>query len=189
MFKTKKRVGFDINNTIDNYIQVLLEVYNKRYNDNLLYENITDYNVVKFIKSECSDFWKEFSNDENLSKLKLQDGVKDVINYCYENFELRFITAIFPINNNCDFFYNFLKNNFDWMETKHFVRLEDKQEYNVDLLIDDYLANLIGGNYAKIIRICPWNKNISTRRNKMFRIDQWDKDSINIINHALGIDL
>lgn len=155
----KIRAGFDINETMDDSIRLLLQYYNKKYDDDLRFEDITDYNIYKFLKPECTNIFKEFINEDFISNLKIRAGAKELVNWCYnQGMTIRFVTAAYEEHFNL--FCQFLKNHFSWIQKEHLVRLDDKQEYNLSFLVDDYHENLIGAKYKKYLLRKPWNAEI-----------------------------
>lgn len=181
----KIRIGFDVNETLDNLIELLLKYYNIKYEDDIKFEDITDYNICKFLKPQCKDVFNEFINDEFMSNLTLRPGAKDFVNRCNEKFTVRMVTASFPQHFNL--FYEFLMNNFDWFKSINFTRIQDKQEYNVDVLFDDYENNLIGGSYHKFLIKRPWNLHVIKRG--IIKIDEFNDDVFNLMEKTLGIKL
>lgn len=49
---------------INNLVEKILVEYNKQYNDSLTLNDITDWEVKKFIKPECENIFTEFGTDE-----------------------------------------------------------------------------------------------------------------------------
>lgn len=51
---------------------------------------------------------------------------------------------------------------------------------NIDVLIDDYVENIIGGDYFSILLSYPWNENFCTSHYSSYRCNDWNE-----INEAL----
>ena len=54
---------------------------------------------------------------------------------------------------------------------------------NVDLLVDDFEGNLIGGSYNKVLLDYPWNRSINDKEHGIVRVYDWNGiyDAIHVI--------
>ncbi|MEG1620618.1 MAG: hypothetical protein RR322_01780 [Oscillospiraceae bacterium] len=140
----------------DNFVAKLLELYNAKYNDNLVFSNITDYNINKFLKPECKNIFQEFADDSFIHSLSISQGTIEFLKWANEYGELVFITAGHP--NTIKSRHSVLAKNLDFYNSKYLWRGENKKLLKCDYLIDDCIDNL-KGNFANTICINrPWNK-------------------------------
>lgn len=180
----KKRIFCDIDNTIFPLLETILPVYNEKYGDNLQFEQITDYDTNMFIKSSCTNFFKEFMVEDIWKTAKPYENSVEILTQLNEQHEIYFVTAGHP---------NTAKFRDDWLEkyfssfysSSQLIICRYKQLLIGDLLIDDYYANINGGSYRGLLYEQPWNKNIIKRN--LRKIDKWDDNTIPLINQILGI--
>ena len=76
-----------------------------------------------------------------------------------------------------------LYNNFPYITPQHVIITPHKSNVEGDVLIDDYILNLVDGTYSKILFTRPHNMliNVSTVNKKIVRCDSW-KQIYNQIN-------
>ena len=55
-----KTILCDVDEVINNLVEKILVEYNKQYNDSLTLNDITDWEVKKFIKPECENIFTEY---------------------------------------------------------------------------------------------------------------------------------
>lgn len=148
-------VGCDIDEVINLHNQVILKYYNAKYNDNVQYKDITDYKIQDFLKPECKHLFEEFCTEEFIEGLQITP--EDIITLTMLNseYELYFCTARHPhVMAATD---RWLEKNLPWYHSEQLIRCKNKHILQVDYLIDDYIGNLIGGCYRKIMMTRPWN--------------------------------
>lgn len=149
-------VGCDLDEAIFPLIENVLKLYNEKYNDTVKVEDITDYNVHLFLKSECRNVFKEFCTYEFISQLPISKETIETINKINEEFLLYFCTARHPYNMQAtDFCLSYY---FPWFKSSQLINIANKQLLKIDWLIDDSLSNLLGGDYRKILINRPWNE-------------------------------
>lgn len=176
----------DIDATINNLIEYTLPLYNEKYQDDLKYDDITDYDITKFIKPECINYFEEFGTEEIFSKLSLEDGCKEILDYIntFEWIDFSFVTAAYVSKTGLSARNEWLKKHFDWYnDDSQFIRIKKKQKLKGHILIDDFIGNLIGGDYLGIAYSQPWSKDIDIGKLGVCRVDKWDDRLIDIINN------
>lgn len=156
--------------TINAFIYNLLYTYNERYNDNVKFDDINDYDISKFLKFECKNIFAEFCDNEFMSSLKLVHGAKDVIDRLHRFDDVYFVTAGYPETVLAR--HVWLSKHFKWYSSKNLIICNNKQMLMLDILIDDHYDNLVGGTYEPILIDKPWNKkyNVQTRVCSWFEI-------------------
>lgn len=183
----KLRIGFDINNTIDDFVEKILIKYNEKYMENVQISDIIDYNIHKFLNSKVKNVFKELVDEKLIQSLEPRKGSCELLHWCYENnFEIRFITAIYPYL--FGFEYDWLCKHFDCISHENLCRIEDKKYYDIDILLDDWEQNLIGGKYDKILISQPWNVDIDVKKLRINRADnlQEAKELIKLLARRKG---
>ena len=162
-------IGIDLDDTLFDFVPLVLDKYNKAYNDNLQDKDITNFGTNLFIKKECKDIFAEFVDDKLIANCKPKENAVEVINWLHSKYDIVFVTAAYPYTVKAR--HELLKQTFSWYERKHLFVCPNKTLLNLNFLIDDCLDNHIGGKYCSIIYSAPWNNNIQPKL--MFRADNW----------------
>lgn len=181
-------IAVDIDNVLNNLTERVLEVYNKRYNDSLTVENITKYSIESFVKPECKDdFPKLFLDPEVWNGISvIPDCVEVLKKYHDLGHEIYIVTATETENIHPK--SEWLQRVFPFLNIRNnLICIKKKQMLggNIDILIDDCLDNLIGGDYIRVLLDYPWNRNLDNGYRKsdmrsIFRCNDWKA-----INHVL----
>lgn len=146
----------------------LIPLYNAKYNDNLKYEDITEYNIRPFIKHECKHLWEEFVDDAFYASLDVSEGAAEVLTELKKENDIYFATAGHPYTMRAR--DTWLERFFPFYRSGSLISIREKQLLKVDMLIDDFEENLIGGSYYGVLVNKPWNKEVPTRLYRMQRI-------------------
>ena len=62
---------------------------------------------------------------------------------------------------------------FPYISWKNVILTSNKQMIKGDVLIDDGIHNLLGGDYKKILMTAPYNKDFNAEENGMLRVSNW----------------
>ena len=161
---SKITIALDLDGVIWDMVLPWIDEYNKRYDDNLNYEDVVDYDLTLFM-TKCSredychiltepEFWQKVEpfegNTEWLEKLNEKYNVVIATKTDYRTYEIkveRFL-ELFP-----------------FIKYDQIICIGDKSLLDVDILVDDCPANLENGNFQKIIYDAPYNRTI-----KYFRV-------------------
>ena len=169
-------IGVDCDSVLNNLTERVLEVYNADNDDNLTIEDITDYYMENFVKPECrKDFYKIFSDKRVWKGIKVIDNCVEVLKKYHElGHTIYIVTATEPSNMTKK--GSWLSRVFPFLNIrKSLICIHKKQllSGNIDVLIDDSLKNLIGGDYKKIVLDYAWNRNIDDKEHNLIRCKDW----------------
>lgn len=167
-------ISTDVDEVLNNLITTVLEQYNTDSGDELSIEQITDYDITKFVQAGYN-IWEYFKSDYTYEHLKWDvQWVADIIDN--NEFEVYFTTSTYPDSCNwkfealakavalasskpSDFIYNYVRS--------HFIRMENKQLIRPDVVIDDCISNLQLWNdkVYNILVAKPWNRRLAHQYN------------------------
>lgn len=187
------KIAIDIDNIICNTTEEIIHFINERLpNIHLEMEDITNYWIEKALPEEYQ--WivpLAFEQKEVWKKVKLIDGAAQYIQKLYEDgHEIYFATATTAENFRKK--VGFLTRSFPFFPEDyvrmHSISIKHKQLLNVDVLIDDYLNNLIGDRkYCSICMDYPWNRDYEDNGCTFRRAYNW-ADAYEIIKHDCAPD-
>ena len=154
-------IGIDIDNVICNTTEALIEYLNERFPVHLKVTDITNYWIENFLPEQFK--WAvphAFKDKEMWKKVKPIEGAIEGVEHLYDRYEIYFVTS--SLVENLRKKTKFLQRIFPFMSkdyiSSHLINIHNKQLLNLDILIDDYLDNLIGERtYYSICLDYPWN--------------------------------
>ena len=165
MDKKKITVALDLDGVIWDLVRPWVAEYNRIYKDNLLYEDITDYDLSKFMtKIPNGDYWwflnygwfwnlvEPFENSYEYMKRLNEDYnlvVATKTHYNLYKMKVELLLAYFP-----------------FLDYNQIICIGDKSLLNVDFLVDDCLDNLKGGKFTPIVLDAPYNRDSDYLRAK-----------------------
>jgi 5'-nucleotidase len=167
----KITIGVDIDETIAEMLSKILPLYNAKYSDTLEESHIHNYNLSPFINPMCNNIFEEFLDDKLIMSMDVMEGAVEVLSTIAKHHDVYFVTAGHPYT---------IRARDDWLERKfpfyrssNLIVCREKQLLNLNVMIDDYENNLIGGMYAKILMTRNWNKQFAAEAFGIKRIFGW----------------
>lgn len=136
------RIGIDIDEVTASMIPVWVDIYNEAYSDCLKVEQITDWDMTKFVKPECGkNIYQILAMPTFYDNVKPIDGAFKGIEYLRRNgAEIYYVSSCVPAT--MDMKAEWLARhdpNFDW---KKCFFCHDKFLLDLDVLVDDGPHNL-----------------------------------------------
>jgi len=172
------KILVDMDDVLENLLEVWVSVLNERHDLHVKQEDIVEWDMAKaFPTLTKEEIFAPFNME---SFWQLTTPKKDARKYIemLENngHEIYVVTATH---------YNFIamkmRNIVErWFSPlipySHLIIAYEKQMVKGDVLIDDYLPNLIGGEYRKLLFDAPYNKQISDEtlaKYSVTRVKDW----------------
>ena len=170
------KIAIDIDNTITNMNEVLLQMCNAHYGTSYTYQDITSYD---FFDKTFDDPWRftntrQFWDDVDIDKA----AIKQIKSWIMLGHHVLIVTAShfndmlgYKIRKTLESF------NHELVNERNIVITQDKSIIRGDLMIDDCVDNLVNFNGARICYAQPWNKDYGGS----LRFSDWNK-----INEAIN---
>lgn len=178
----------DIDDTIIDLLRAWCNWLNFFHNLNVIADDITDWNIVKFFPTLTAEevfsplhnesFWKTVKPKDNASKY-----VKKLID---DGFNIYLCTST-DYRNIYPKFEFIVKKYFPFIPWKQVIVINRKQMVKADFLIDDGIHNHRGGDYIKILMSAPHNRNYEEEKDDMIRVEDWSSVYDIIINYSKKI--
>jgi 5'(3')-deoxyribonucleotidase len=159
----------DLDDTINNLVDVWVSVYNKKHNDNLKVEQITDWNICDHTKIGTKMYDLLFDG-EVLNELDIQPHCKEALEWANEFYDIKIVTATCVQNLLSKL--NFVKKVLPFINEKSFCMVYDKYILQGDIIIDDRIDNILNFNGVKILYAKPWNMKYPTQL-RILREESW----------------
>lgn len=154
-------------------LQEILPLYNNKYADTLQEEFIYQYDLSPIVSASCKSVFAEFADYNLIMSAEVADGAIDALTYLSKYHDIYFVTAGHPYTAAAR--DDWLSMHFGFYRSSHLIICREKQLLNVDVLIDDYENNLIGGMYEKLLMNKPWNQHVATELFGIKRIFGWNE--------------
>ena len=166
----------DMDDTIEHLLQAWVDGLNARYGRNVTIDTIRTWNVAAvypgisrkdvYAIPDEPGFWKT---------VKPVEGAAEALKHFMEKgHEVYIVTAtryesIYEKMNDLLFKY------FPFLSWDQVIVTSKKQMIRGDVLIDDGIHNLEGGDYVKILMNMPHNEDYDAEANGMFRVHDWNE--------------
>lgn len=175
-------VLIDVDDVLNNLCEVWCRNLNSRYGTQVEVKDITNWEISKFFPALTKEQIFEPLNHEEFWKSvePRHDAVEYVSKLYNEGFDIYICTATDYKSIKFKYEHLILKY-FPYIRWNHVIVAYQKQMIYADVLIDDCVQNLEGGNYIKILMTMPYNKDFDAKANEMVRVYNW-KDVYRIIS-------
>lgn len=161
-------VAVDIDDVIISLVPTWLHLYNKDYKDNLSKNDITDWQIDKFVKPECGINIYNYIEDPRIYDLcKPVENSFEAISILHKQARVIFITS--STIGCAGRKYVWLKKHGYIDKLDDYIEAKDKYLINYDCLIDDNYANIVHSNKNNYLFSAPWN----LKYNYPKRINSW----------------
>lgn len=166
----------DMDDTIEQLLRAWIEGVNKKYGRDAEYDDVTGWNVSAVYPGLTwedvysvpldPEFWKTVEPIPGAAESlkKLMDDGHDV-----------FIVTATPYQSVKEKMTDLLFKYFPFLSWDQVIITTRKQMIRGDVLVDDGIHNLEGGDYAKILMTAPHNRGYDAEANGMIRVNNWDE--------------
>lgn len=156
------RILVDMDDVLENLLEVWVSVLNAKHDLHVKQEDIVEWEMAKAYPTLTKEEIFEPFNKETFWQLTTpkKDAQKYIQMLQKDGHEIFVVTATH---------YNFIAMKmrsivekwFPSIPYNHLIITYEKQMVKGDVLVDDYLPNLIGGEYKKLLFDAPYNRQIS----------------------------
>lgn len=154
--KCRSVVSVDMDDVLYDFVKPLLHKYNLLYDDNIQYEDITDWNIHQFLKPECKNVFS-LCTEGFFEELHIDQNVVDWLTILNEIADLKFVSAC--NSNTVPQRAALLKRELSFFRDDQLVKLSDKSLIKADYLIDDNEQHCIDTDAVAYQIARPWNNN------------------------------
>lgn len=166
----------DMDDTIELLLEAWLERVNTLYDRNVTAEEIIDWDVSKaypgLTKNQVydvileNDFWKTVK--------PIPGAIEGLRHFISTGHEVYLVTAT-PYESVTGKMRDHIFRYFPFISWDHIIITANKQLLKGDILIDDGVHNLEGGDYTKILVDAPYNRSYDAEANGMIRVHNWEE--------------
>lgn len=166
----------DLDDTIEQLLKALVERANERFGRNATVDDVTDWSIVcafpGITKQQILDFMRDADFWETVEPVPgAAEGLKHLMD---EGHEVYIVTAT-EYEHVAEKMKGVLFRYFPFISWEQVIITCRKQMIRGDVLIDDGVHNLEGGEYKKILVTAPYNRDYDAEANGMIRVHSWDE--------------
>ena len=164
----------DLDDTLEQLLAALVKRANERFHRNATVDDVTDWSIVcafpGISKKEILGFMREpdFWND-----VKPVPGAAEALKHFIDEGHSVYIVTATEFEHIKAKMEGVLFRYFPYLSWDQVIITSRKQMIRGDVLIDDGIHNLEGGDYTKILFTAPHNRNYDAESNGMIRADTW----------------
>ena len=184
------RILVDMDDTIEMLIEELVKRTNRKYHQHVAVEDVKDWAIAPAFEgltkqqildtADEPDFWRS---------VKPVPGAAEALkHFMDEGHEVYIVTAT-EMRHVKDKMQDLLFRYFPFLTWSQVIITCHKQLIRGDVLIDDGIHNLEGGEYRKILFTRPYNLHYDAEANGMIRVNTWDEIAAIIDSMALDPDI
>ena len=170
------RILVDMDDTIERLLEELVNRANRKYHQNVAVEDVTDWAIAPAFEGITKRQILDAMNDPGfwLDVEPIPGAAEALKHFMDEGHEVYIVTATEP-EHVTDKMRDLLFRCFPFLSWKQVIITCNKQLIRGDVLIDDGIHNLEGGDYRKILFTAPYNRNYDAEANDMIRVSSWDE--------------
>ena len=166
----------DIDDTIEDLIGAWCAWLNSHYSTDVLPDQITQWDMHMafptlshnqiYAPLDRLDFWQTVKPRKDAMKYlkKLYDWGYDIYlctSTSYKNVAIKYEKIV--------------QKYFPYIDWEHIIVAGDKTMIKGDIMVDDGIHNLLGGDYLKILMSLPHNKFFDAKENGVIRVSDWSE--------------
>ena len=170
-------IGIDCDNVVCNTTESVLAQLYADTGEKLTLDDIKSYYIENYVSDDYKDdFHLIFYKKEMWKRVKVIPHCVEVIKRLHDRGEeIYFVTSTEPQNITKK--ARFLQRTFPFLDIrKCLITTHCKQMIGVDILIDDYIDNVINANYVSILLDYPWNSTAifdESEYDNIYRVFDW----------------
>lgn len=157
---------FDVDGVLADLHTAWLKRYNLEYNDKLVVNDMTQWDIECLVKPECGTKIFDFLDYTIYEEVKPFRGALTAVRYARQWSRVVFVTT--PCNNHGGAKLVWLNKHGFEVDKKDYIECHDKSLIRGDVLIDDCPENLLNFVGLAILFDRPWNWSSWLRRIKGF---------------------
>ena len=164
----------DMDDTIELLLEALVERANERFHRNATVDDVTDWSIVcafpGIAKRQILDFMRE---PDFWDGVKPMPGAAEGLKHFMDEGHRVYIVTATESEHVAVKMEKVLFRYFPFLTWDQVIITSRKQMIRGDVLIDDGIHNLEGGEYRKILFTAPYNRDYDAEANGMIRVHSW----------------
>ncbi|GIN93766.1 putative 5'(3')-deoxyribonucleotidase [Siminovitchia terrae] len=175
-----KRIAIDMDEVMADTIHKSLLVFNERFDKHVTRENLTGTKLDHLFPHLKEEIYQMYNHPDFFRDLPVIENCRETILELSEHYEIMIATAAMEVPESFRAKYEWLKENFDFLNDNYFVFCGDKSVIEADYLIDDNIYQLDSFKHQGILYTAAHNINeeYDVRCNNWLEIKKYLMDSL-----------
>ena len=166
----------DMDDTIECLLAAWVKVLNEHYGRTVTTEDVTDWDVTKAYPGLAKEQVYGVLNEEGFwGRVDPMPGAAEALQrFIAKGHEVYIVTAT-AYESVPEKMRDLLFRWFPFISWGNVIIAARKQMIRADVLIDDAVHNMVGGQYAKILVDAPYNRGFDAAAEGMIRVHSWEE--------------
>ena len=166
----------DMDDTIEHLLVPWLEYLNRRHGKNVKESDVVSWNMHDSYPDLTDEqIYSPLNEDEFWDTVTPIDGAVEAVERLIKKGHQVYIVTATPYQSVQAKMERVLFRYFPFITWEQVIITSRKQMIRGDVLIDDGIHNLEGGDYKKIMFTAPHNRHYDAEANGMIRVNTWDE--------------
>ena len=175
----------DMDDVIEQLLKTWLEKANEKYGCNVQREDVREWTMHKaFPMLTNEQVWSVTYEPGFWGCIEPMPGAAEAIRRLMDAGHEVFIVTATEYGHLYEKMHDLLFKYFPFLSWEQVIVTSRKQLIRGDVLVDDGVHNLIGGEYRKILFDAPYNRSFDTEANGMVRVHNWEEAEREILKIA-----
>ena len=176
----------DADGVLENLTHVWVELLNEKYGYSVKYEDVKEWDMCKSYPGLTrEEVYGMELNDELYDRMGPMEGGPECIRKLIEKGHEVYVVTNTPYQVIKSKMEKVIFKYYPFLTWKNVIVASNKKLIKGDVLIDDGIHNLMGGDYKKILFTAPYNEDFDAKANDMIRVSNWS--DIEKVFEKLGI--
>lgn len=166
----------DMDDTIENLAEAWVAYLNARHQTSTNLSDITDWDISKAFPTLTKEqVYAPLFEDAFWSWVKPMEGASEALQKLIADGHTVLIVTTSNYQTMAAKMEQVLFHYFPFLTWNDVIITAHKQLIKGDVLVDDGIHNLEGGDYFKILMTAPHNRNYDADKNGMYRVSSWSE--------------
>ena len=166
----------DADGVLEDLTQKWVTYINKKYGTSVRYENVTEWDMTKSFPSLTREQVYGAELEEELyEQLDPYEGAVKYVKKLKDDGHIVYVVTTSPYQVIHAKIEKVILKYYPYLTWKDVIITSNKKMIKGDVLIDDGVHNLLGGEYQKILMTAPYNKEFNAEENGMIRVRNWEE--------------
>jgi len=165
----------DIDDTLISTLPAWIDRLNRRYGTYVKPEDIDQWNIEPFFPGLSPDkIYRPLHEEELWQNVQPKPGAVEYLSKLVLQYKVYLCTCASPAQTALKIKYP-LRKYFPFIGSEQIIVTSVKQMIRGDVLVDDAIQNLRGGDYDKLLMTSPHNSKFDANANGIIRVNSWEE--------------
>ena len=164
----------DADGVLEDLTQKWVIYLNEKYGTSVQYEDIAEWDMTKSFPSLTREqVCGAELEDELYDHLEPYEGAVKYVKKLIDDGHTVYVVTTSPYQAIKAKIEKVILKHFTYLSWKDIIVTSNKKMIKGDVLVDDGVHNLLGGEYRKILMTAPYNRSFNAEENGMIRVNNW----------------